>query len=503
MRRAFWILLAIGLLLRLSEAFRPIDYSTYNAWRECDMGMIARNFWRGDMQILQPQVDWGGDGPGTVESEFPALPWLMALGYHAFGYHESIGRLIAVLVALASLWAFHRLARTLVAPPTARLATLLFWFNPILVRFGSNVQPDPGMVLAALLCAFHFLRWSRERRERDWLIAGAAGAAAILLKASAAFLGPFLVLACLRTWGWRGTLRQWRLWALAVILLVPPACWYAYAYGLWLTFGNSLGLSNESHWIGADLLRRPALLAHLLLVMARLEVRYVYMLPGVVLAAIGLWRLRRPTEPILHWLLAAALFQLLILRTTSQNWAYYYHVLSVPPACLLLALGAWRWPEPGASARVVAASLLRRPLAAAHALATAALVVTTLVRGTAMIDFVPPRDGEGPHLRAQFDAAKRFQPQIEPGRLVATCGDNALRDETGAPIAHNDSPFLFWLDRKGFTLTREEQVSATLASLHARGVGYVVCRTDQPVADYVQAHLRVLDRAGDYLLAGW
>lgn len=43
----------------------------------------------------------------------------------------------------------------------------------------------------------------------------------------------------------------------AVLALAPPAAWSLWARRFWILYGNSLGLSNESPFLGLDMLHRP------------------------------------------------------------------------------------------------------------------------------------------------------------------------------------------------------------------------------------------------------
>ena len=518
-RLTFLLLLAYGLFLHLYEVNRPIDASSYHSWREADLGMIARNFWRGDMNILHPQIDWRKDGPGYVECEFPLLAWLMALAYRLFGYHEEAGRVIAVAISLASLATFHTLARRTFSlagkggprPPCpelvewadadsstpARFATLLFWFSPILVRFSTSIQPDPGMLLCAMLAVLFLLRWRESGRLRDALAAAAAAALAILLKAPAASLGLLFAAVCFEHLG-RRTLRTPAVWIMGTLAILPPLAWYLHVHHFWTLYGNSLGLTNESHWIGMDLLRAPRTLAHMIVSMLWIELRFVYVAAGALLATLGLFRIGRTTRYLVYWLASAMLFYLLALRTSADEWAIYYHALTIPPACLLMALGL-TGGRGGRLAALVPPFLLR-VLTAFTPLLAGFTLATFIFFATHHISFTPPHTGESPDLTPKFAAAKVFKSLIPADALVVTLGDNHLHDETGRPMAHDDSPFLFWLDRKGFCLAMEDHSVAKLEELRARGARYAAFRADFPTADSITQAFTPIASSGSWRL---
>jgi len=488
--------IAIGLVLRAADVARPIDHTSYHSWRECDLGMIARNFWRGDMNILYPRIDWGGDGPGLVESEFPLHAWLMALSYRLAGYHEVSGRILSLAIALASLLAFHRLARRLLAPRQALLALAVFSLNPLYIRFATAIQPDPGMMLASILAVLFLLRWRDDGRPRDALAAAALTALAILLKAPALCLGPVLAAVCLERLGPRAACTSPLVWTMAAIALLPPLAWYAHAHTFWLAWGNSLGLTNESHWIGRDMLADPHRLLQLLFYAGRNEAKYVFGGCGLLLAAFALWRPPPRTRVALYWLASAGALLLAALRTTADTWAIYYHAIAVPPACLLIGLGAHATTNPPAPHPRRPHHLLAH-LRTALALTTLAALLLLALR---TVDPRHPPAGESPSLRPKFDAAAAFRPLIPTNTLVVTLGDNPAIDENGRPIAHDDSALLFWLDRRGFTLPLGQQSVTTLRGLHQRGAQFMIAPDHLDATPALLTEFPVVATCGPYLL---
>src|SRR5882724_11232359 len=67
------------------------------SWRQSDVASIARNFESNGFHFAYPQIDWAGDAPGYVGTEFPILPFVAAVCYKFVGVHEWIGRAQAVV----------------------------------------------------------------------------------------------------------------------------------------------------------------------------------------------------------------------------------------------------------------------------------------------------------------------------------------------------------------------------------------------------------------------
>ena len=60
------------------------------SWRQSDVAAIARNYLQNGFHFAHPQIDWAGDRPGFVGTEFPILPFLAAICYKFFGVNEWI-----------------------------------------------------------------------------------------------------------------------------------------------------------------------------------------------------------------------------------------------------------------------------------------------------------------------------------------------------------------------------------------------------------------------------
>lgn len=78
MRSYVWVLVLFGVSCRMINLSAPPI--GMHSWRQTDTAAIARNFYEHGYRFHLPQVDWGGSGPGYVESEFPIYTYSVALG---------------------------------------------------------------------------------------------------------------------------------------------------------------------------------------------------------------------------------------------------------------------------------------------------------------------------------------------------------------------------------------------------------------------------------------
>jgi 4-amino-4-deoxy-L-arabinose transferase-like glycosyltransferase len=444
------LMFVLGAGIHAMDILRPVDRPS---WRENDVAGIARSYYREGMNLFYPRVDWRGDTPGYAEMEFPLYPWLIAWGYKFFGVYEPLGRIINYVFSLLTMVVFFKLAKYLLPPMGAVTAAIFFTFNPLFANISNSLQPEGLMLLAYMLAAYWFIRWC-DNEARLYLIAAcAATALSILAKATAAHIGLFFVLLLWRKYGF-AALRQARLWLFGIAALLPGALWYVHAHRFWLQYGNSLGVSNEYHWAGLDLFTNPSFI----LGIARSELLYVWMVTGVLLAAAAIvlqWR-EKPVRYGFYWLLATFVYYLIAARTTGDQWAAYYHVVSVPGAALLVGSGI------EALHNLSPASLWTRLRQAAGV-----LCLLGVLGFQARQIIVDEQHWKPSRLRT---CAASFATMIPADDLILVTG-GVCRDED-YPVAYNASFMLYWADRKGFNVCIEEQSLEAVVGFIQRGAKY-------------------------------
>ncbi|GAB4374552.1 MAG: hypothetical protein Kow0062_12690 [Acidobacteriota bacterium] len=448
------ILLA-GLAVRLVGLSDPLAVRPGTAWREADYLAIARAFDREGLDPFHPRIDWRGDGPGYVESEFPVFPWLVAIAIRAGADPGPAARTLGLLASLAGLLLFCVIARERLRGPGFLSAVAVFALHPTLAMLGNGFQPDVLLVPLTLASMLLLARWLRGGHGRQLVAAGALLGAAVLIKASAACLGLAFAWACLARLGRRAFVRP-APWLAAALALAPGAAWYAWAHRFWSTWGHSLGISNETHLIGLA----PAALVRGLKGLVRQLLGWGFAVGTLPFVVIGIAR-RTPEDRLPEaWLLSVLAFDLLALRTTGDAWAFYYHAMIVPPVALLAGHGLEelaRWLE---TAR------LRRALLTAAILV--AVVPCALLSWSALGGRL-----DGGSLVRQRACAQELAAMIPPHDLIAVRGAPATDDE-GNPVAWDESPLFAFLDRRGFTFPAGEWSVDTLARLAERGARWHV-----------------------------
>src|SRR5690349_5507022 len=129
------------------------------SWRQSDVAAIARNYLQGRFHFARPQIDWAGDQPGYVGTEFPILPFFAALLYKWFGAHEWIGRIQAVILFAISLPFFFWLVRNAAGEIAALWALMFYSFAPLGMMASRCFMPDTPSLALSIIALYFFQRW--------------------------------------------------------------------------------------------------------------------------------------------------------------------------------------------------------------------------------------------------------------------------------------------------------------------------------------------------------
>lgn len=456
-RTAAFAAIVVGVVLRVVGAMQRLDQPV---WRQSDLWAQARGFLTEDANPLHPRVAWRGTSSGIAESEFPLVSWTTSALWRVFGTHDQLLRAVPFLAGLISLWIFLLVARDLLGSLGAAVAVACVAVAPLSVFVGTAVQSDGVMLAAVLVTVFATIRWTSDEsswRSLRWpALVALSLTVAGLMKPTALHVGLVVAAVITMRRGWRALLRPCVAGVAAIGLGVPLA-WTLHARTIFQSTGLSLGISNEHHFAGTELITNPALLRNI----AGLQFRWVWGLALIPAAYSVATRMRSDAVRVgLSWLGAAVVMLLVAGRTTGDEWAYYYHVVSVPPVALLAGAGL---SEAHTRLRRTAIGI-RRP---------AALLVTTTLAVVAMcspwlkssIATVRPRTAS-----PLFVCAQTIRSSLPTG-LMLTSGGIRL-DDAGHDVAH-DAPYMFhWLNRQGWTLPIEDQTTKSVEEFASKGATF-------------------------------
>jgi hypothetical protein len=455
--RAALVVVGLGTLLSVVRAFGPLTYPG-DIWRQSDTATIARNFAENGMQLFFPQIDWGGAGPGYVETELPLMPWLSAALYPVFGEHAFLGRLVSLAFMLVATAAFWGLARRLLPSDAARWALIAFAVSPAFMRWGTAFMPEATVLAFYLLALLAFCRWLRE--DRGVFLAGAAAATsmAALVKPTSLHIG--LVMGLWMLISARSRLRRPSVYLAGLAALAAPVAWLWHAARLHAQYGNTFGVisGGDSKWGSIALWLSPAFYGGNL----KTEVLFVYGVVGVPLALLGVvwaWRRRPPVAPLMvAGAVALVVYYFATGRYSGSDLGIQYHVYSLPYAAIATGLGlavAARWLRPRVSAVVYAA------LAAVAVLALSAQSVNVFAESTA--------DGSG----SLGTCAAALAEVSQPGDLVVV-GTTSTTTMNGVTNNYQEPVVFYLADRKGWSLPADQQTPRRLVSFESHGATLLV-----------------------------
>ena len=413
------------------------------SWRQSDVATIARNYLHGGFHFAHPQIDWAGDQPGYVGTEFPILPFAAALCYKFLGIHEWVGRIQAVVFFAISLPFFFLLMREILGELGAAWALLFYSFAPLGVMASRCFMPDTPSLVLSIIGLYFFARWVNSRDWPSFFSASLTISLSILIKSPSAVIGAPLACLAFQRFG-LGALRNLKLWFFAMIALLPAALWYWYAYQISLEY-------YPHHFFGAGGVRimPPAWYWQI----AR-EVPTLALTPLVfVLGGVGLFTARSISgaRPFYWWLAVMLLFVVVAGYGNRHPW---YRLPLVPVVALFA----------GSACAFIGEKILNR----AGKIAGAALLLAVL----AVSGFVSARIYYRPIDAPLRDAGLALK-EITPESSLIAAADNG------------DPAVLYYGERKGWHFLEKDGIYygdpngsapaiADLRKLREKGAHYVV-----------------------------
>ncbi len=239
-------------------------YVDHWSWRQSDVAAIARNFLQNGFRFGYPQIDWAGNAPGYVGTEFPILPFIATVCYKFAGVHEWIGRIQAVILFAVSLPFFFLLVREIFDSRAAVWATFFFCFTPLNVFAGRSFMPDVPSLSLAIVGLYFFLCWVEHGEFTSFFVAAIAISLSLLIKITSIVIAvplAYVVVGRLCQTPGVSQKRPTVLGALALfaaIALLPSAIWYWHALtptlsvmalvGLFVTQSRDRRYSRLFHW---------------------------------------------------------------------------------------------------------------------------------------------------------------------------------------------------------------------------------------------------------------
>lgn len=467
------IILAAG-ILRLPLLSLPLSVHGTDSWRQADTASIARHFYLNGYHLLYPQIYWGGNGPGFVETEFQLYTFIVSLLYGLFGEQVWLGRLVSFVLSLLTFVFFYLLAKwVLPEERSATWALAFFVFSPLFIRYSVAFMPEAMVMLFYIAALFLFYRWTRNLQTRLLLISSICLALAILVKPTSIHIGLVLALLAMERLG-LSVLKRWDVWFALLVSLLPALFWYWHARNLYLEYGNTFGLfsGGDSKFGNLAVWLSPSFYVAL----AKLELKWVFAVGALIPFIIGLLFCFRNKGNwfAIYGIITVGIYYMIVARYARQEWGIQYHVYMLPYAALCVGLGMdWltRW--------------LRQTPKLAMALVSAAFFLyASMTFYSEML--TPPQD-----LLAQ--CAAYVQAVVPPGELIVVSTTSVAMDH-GVPNNYQDPQIFFYSRRYGWSLPADWHNAEKLIELRKAGADYFVIYSKElldanpSLADYLKSY---------------
>ena len=350
--RAILLLLCVlAVAVRLIFIYQP--YVDHWSWRQSDVAAIARNFLQNGFRFGYPQIDWAGNAPGYVGTEFPILPFIAALCYKLVGVNEWIGRVQAVILFAVSLPFFFLVVREIFGPTAAVWGTFFYSFAPLNIFAGRSFMPDVPSLSLAIIGLYFFLRWLEHGESWSFFLAAIAVSFSFLLKiTSIVVLAPLAYIVVRRLCQAPGVSQKRptivRIIAFAAIALVPSVIWYWHAYQTAQEF-------YPHHFFGAGGIRIENFSWYWRITQQTLTLGMTPLLS--IMALVGMLvpqsKDRKYARVFHWWLLAMIVFVVVVGYGNRHRW----YQLPLVPIAAAFAGAACAFVASKTSSRVIAAAL--------------------------------------------------------------------------------------------------------------------------------------------------
>ncbi len=168
------ILLSIALISFLMH-YRHFskDLISIHVWRQTQTQSTIDNFYKEDMNILNPRRNDRGDTDGIFRMEFPLMQWLVAGLYKIFGQHLIISRIFMFVTGLFTILGLYWLLFGLFRNETlALMGAWAFNFSPAFFYYTINPLPDNFALCCSVWGLAFFFNWLRTRQTASLLLSG-------------------------------------------------------------------------------------------------------------------------------------------------------------------------------------------------------------------------------------------------------------------------------------------------------------------------------------------
>ena len=228
----------------------------WHSWRQTDTAAIARNFYETGNSILYPQIDWRGTTPGYVESEFQVYPYIISLLYNIFGVHDFFGRLLSVIFSVFSVYGLYLLVKAIISEKVALWSSFIYAILPLNIYFTRAFMPESAMLMCSIFGIYFFYKWIIDDKFKYYIYSLIFITFACLIKLPTLYIGLPLAFLTIKKYGWKGTIKNYKIWIFIAFVFLFVFLWYFHAHNLFKQTGLTFSIWNagKDKWGMVDVL---------------------------------------------------------------------------------------------------------------------------------------------------------------------------------------------------------------------------------------------------------
>ena len=327
------LIIFVGFLARLINLTQPI--LEVAGWRQCYTASIARNFYYNGMNVFYPQVLASGNTEGYIGgSEFNIYPFAVAILYKLFGIHESLGRLVSIIVFCGGAFFLYKLTRKYAGNTTGLITLLFYTFNPYIFFYSRSFQPESTMLFFSITMLYFFSEWIDKEGWWRFALMTLCATLAFLVKLPTISLGLPLLYLCLKKYR-LNFLIQWKLWLFAVLSLTLTLLWYKHSAYVGSINGIELNPLSFSYYMKYSLYFLTSLPFYEKVFYAEVFEKDLIYVGGLFFVLGIIFTIKKKEFRYIHyWLLAIIIY--FFLAAKEVEWHTYYTIPIIVPASVFV-----------------------------------------------------------------------------------------------------------------------------------------------------------------------
>ncbi|MBP9675678.1 MAG: glycosyltransferase family 39 protein [Anaerolineaceae bacterium] len=187
-------------------------------------------------------------GRSEPQIEPPVMEYMVAMIYRIIGGENMlVARLLSISFWIIGGIPLFLLARKFTTINGSLIALAIYLFIPFGTIASRSFQPDPLMVMLIIWAQYFQHKWLDDDKLSSAIFAGLFTGLAVLIKTPAVFFVGFTMIAVVFLKGFVHSLRDWRVYLVAGLSLIPALVFYTIS----ATAGGNAGAIFGARWVPA------------------------------------------------------------------------------------------------------------------------------------------------------------------------------------------------------------------------------------------------------------